>query len=82
MRDWERVNLVDVSLSNSVSGETVATRVFVSQATGTDLRVYHTHRKCPVLPGAYTEMDQSLAAEKGLRECHRCMERRYDILEL
>lgn len=57
-------------------------RVFVSQARGTDLTVYHTSRECPVLPGAYTEMDRTLAKEKDLRECHRCMERRYDILEL
>lgn len=54
----------------------------MSQAAGTDLTVYHTSHECPVLPGAYTEMDRSLAQENGLRECHRCMERRYDILEL
>ncbi|MFB6113923.1 MAG: hypothetical protein ABEJ58_07455 [Halodesulfurarchaeum sp.] len=56
--------------------------VYVSQAEGTDLSVYHTSLDCPVLPGAYTTMERSLAEEKGLRECHRCMERRYDVLEL
>jgi len=65
-----------------VSRNGTVTRVFVSQAPGTELTVFHTSRECPVLPGAYTEMDRSLAAERGLRECHRCMERRYDILEL
>lgn len=62
--------------------EVATVRVFVSQAPGTDLQVYHTSHDCPVLPGAYTEMERSLAQEEGLRECHRCMERRYDILEL
>lgn len=62
--------------------EVGTTRVFVSQAAGTDLQVYHTSVDCPVLPGAYTEMARSLAKEEGLRECHRCMERRYDMLEL
>ncbi len=66
----------------AVSRKGVSTRVFVSQAPGTDLTVYHTSDECPVLPGAYTEMDRSLAREEGLRECHRCMERRYDMLEL
>lgn len=65
-----------------MSREAAGARVFVSQAAGTDLTVYHTSHECPVLPGAYTEMDRSLAQENGLRECHRCMERRYDILEL
>ncbi|MFW5965502.1 MAG: hypothetical protein ACOCP3_01980 [Halodesulfurarchaeum sp.] len=40
-------------------------RVFVSQAEGTDLTVYHTSIDCPVLPGAYQELDRSLA-ERGI----------------
>lgn len=56
--------------------------VYVSQAVGTDLRVYHSTLECPVLPGAYTTLERSLAEERGLRECHRCMVRRYDVLEL
>ena len=71
-----------VSSEKPVSRETGSSDVFVSQAPGTDLTVYHTDSDCPVLPGAYTVMERSLAREKGLRECHRCMERRYDILEL
>ncbi|WP_157754392.1 hypothetical protein [Halodesulfurarchaeum formicicum] len=57
-------------------------QVFVSQAEGTDLQVYHTSTACPVLPGAYQVLVRSLAEERGLRECHRCRERRYDVLEL
>ena len=57
-------------------------RVFVTQAGGTETTVFHTDRDCPVLPGAYTELDRSLAKERGLRECNRCRERRYDLLEL
>ncbi|MFW5900310.1 MAG: hypothetical protein ACOCTH_00865 [Halodesulfurarchaeum sp.] len=57
-------------------------RVYISQATGTDLTVYHTSVKCPVLPGAYQELDRSLAEERGLRECHRCREKRFEVLEL
>ena len=57
-------------------------RVFVSQAPGTELLVYHTSRECPVLPGAYRTLERSLAEERGLRECHRCREKRFDVLEL
>lgn len=56
--------------------------VYVTQAAGTEQTVYHTVTECPVLPGAYTSMDQSLARERGLRECSRCRNRRYDVLEL
>lgn len=56
--------------------------VFVTQAAGTERTVYHIDRECPVLPGAYTEMDRSLAEERGLRECNRCRNRRFDVLEL
>ncbi|MFB6070791.1 MAG: hypothetical protein ABEJ76_07185 [Halanaeroarchaeum sp.] len=56
--------------------------VFVTQSEGTERTVYHTTTDCPVLPGAYTEMQRSLARERGLRECQRCRERRYDVLEL
>ncbi|MFW6385507.1 MAG: hypothetical protein ACOCY7_05165 [Halodesulfurarchaeum sp.] len=65
-----------------MSREVATADVYVSQAEGTDLTVYHTSRECPVLPGAYTTMERSLAEEMGLRECHRCMECRYDVLEL
>ncbi|MFW5921799.1 MAG: hypothetical protein ACOCRC_00685 [Halodesulfurarchaeum sp.] len=57
-------------------------RVYISQAEGTDLQVYHTAVECPVLPGAYQVLDRSLAEEEGLRECHRCREKRFDVLEL
>ena len=56
--------------------------VYVTQATGTELTVYHTDSDCPVLPGAYTVMDRLLAKERGLRECTRCHNSRYDMLEL
>lgn len=56
--------------------------VFVTQSEGTERTVFHTRTDCPVLPGAYTEMARSLAQERGLRECQRCRERRYDVLEL
>lgn len=61
-------------------GRTVT--VFVTQSSGTERTVYHSRTDCPVLPGAYTEMARSLAQERGLRECQRCRERRYDVLEL
>ena len=57
-------------------------RVYVSQAVGTELLVYHTSTDCPVLPGAFQTMERSLAEERGLRECHRCREKRFDVLEL
>lgn len=57
-------------------------RVYVSQAAGTDLTVYHTSTECPVLPGAYQVLERSLAEERGLRECHRCREQRFSMLEL
>lgn len=56
--------------------------VYVTQAAGTERTVYHTVTECPVLPGAYTSMERSLAMERGLRECTRCRNRRYDVLEL
>ena len=56
--------------------------VYVTQSEETELTVYHTSTDCPVLPGAFSTVDRSLAEERGLRECHRCMERRYDVLEL
>ena len=56
--------------------------VYVSQAAGTDLTVYHTSTACPVLPVAYQTMARSLAEERGLRECHRCREQRFSVLEL
>ncbi|MFB6153746.1 MAG: hypothetical protein ABEJ27_05795 [Halodesulfurarchaeum sp.] len=65
-----------------MSGEVTSVEVYVSQAEGTDLTVYHTSKDCPVLPGAYSVMERSFAKENGLRECHRCMEQRYDMLEL
>lgn len=58
------------------------TAVYVTQSEETERTVYHSTTECPVLPGAYTTVEQSLAEEWGLRECHRCMERRYDVLEL
>lgn len=57
-------------------------RVYVSQAAGTDLMVYHTSSACPVLPAAYQTLERSLAEERGLRECHRCREKRFEVLEL
>lgn len=59
-----------------------STTVYVTQAEGTERTVYHTSRDCPVLPGAYSEMERSLARERGLRECTRCRDQRYDVLEL
>ncbi|UWG47736.1 hypothetical protein HSRCO_1454 [Halanaeroarchaeum sp. HSR-CO] len=56
--------------------------VFVTQSPGTERTVYHTTTDCPVLPGAYTSMERSLARERGLRECDRCRNQRYDVLEL
>lgn len=58
------------------------TSVFVTQAAGTELTVYHSTVDCPAIPGAYTVLDRSLAEEWGLRECQRCRERRYAVLEL
>ncbi|MFB6132393.1 MAG: hypothetical protein ABEJ44_03175 [Halanaeroarchaeum sp.] len=59
-----------------------ATTVYVTQSSGTERTVYHTGTDCPVPPGAYTSMERSLAMERGLRECNRCRDRRYDVLEL
>ncbi|MFW5923995.1 MAG: hypothetical protein ACOCSP_00195 [archaeon] len=56
--------------------------MYVTQAPGTERTVYHTDSDCPVLPGAYTVMERSLAEERGLRECSRCRSSRYDVLEL
>jgi hypothetical protein len=57
-------------------------RVYISQAEGTDLQVYHTSVNCPVLPGAYMVLERTLAEERELRECHRCREKRFEVLEL
>lgn len=55
--------------------------VFVSQ-TQDSPTVYHTQEDCSRMPVAYWTMAESLATERGLRECTVCMNERLSHLEL